>query len=64
MHSRLPGQQLLLQIIDWKLEPGQSLPPQEGLGLLHVLVNLCVPTLQVLLHVPCVHELHPPLTKL
>ena len=40
----------------------QLFPPQEGTGLLHLLVNVCVPPPQVLLHGPCVHELHPPST--
>ena len=40
--------------------PLQDKPPHEGVGLLHVLLNLIIPPPQVLLHVPCVHELHPP----
>ena len=42
--------------------PLQGSPPHEGLGLLHVLLYLIIPPPQVLLHPPCVHELHPPLT--
>ena len=45
-------------------EPGQFFPPQEGVGLLHVLVQFIVPPPHVLLHGPHVHELHPPLTIL
>ena len=44
------------------LEPRQSFPPQEGAGLLHLLVQLFVPPPHVLLHDPHVHELHPPPT--
>ena len=47
----------------WRLlEPEQLFPPQEGLGLLHLLVKICVPPPHVLLHGPYVHELHPPPT--
>ena len=40
--------------------PLQGSPPHEGVGLLHVLLNLIIPLPQLLLHSPCVHELHPP----
>ena len=40
--------------------PLQGSPLHEGVGLLHVLVRLIIPPPQVLLHVPTVHELHPP----
>ena len=43
-------------------EPVQLLPPHVGVGLLHLLVNVCIPLPHVLLHDPYVHELHPPLT--
>ena len=33
-------------------EPGQPSPLQDGVGLVHVLVNLRVPVPQVLLHDP------------
>ena len=47
----------------WRLlEPEQPFPPQEGLGLLHLLVKICVPPPHVLLHGPYVHKLHPPPT--
>ena len=44
------------------LKPGQPFPPQEGIGLLHLLLQLFFPPPQVLLHGPHVHELHPPST--
>ena len=56
----LPGQHWLLHVICLIFEPEQSFPPQEGIGLLHLLVNVCVPPPQVLLHGPYFHELHPP----
>ena len=40
--------------------PLQGSPLHEGVGLLHVLVRLIIPPPQVLLHVPFVHEFHPP----
>ena len=57
----LPGL-LMLQLIQRTLRPEQFLPPQDGVGLLHLLVNLSVPIPQVLLHDPRYHKLHPPLT--
>ena len=42
--------------------PLQDDPLHLGEGLLHVLLNLIIPPPQVLLHAPCVHELHPPST--
>ena len=40
--------------------PLQGSPLHEGVGLLHFLLNLIIPPPQLLLHVPRVHELHPP----
>ena len=56
----LPAQQNSLHCSSWIFMPLQGNPPHEGMGLLHVLVRLTVPPPQVLLHVPTVHELHPP----
>ena len=42
--------------------PLQGSPLHEGVGLLHVLLNLTIPPPQLLLHPDCVHELHPPST--
>ena len=58
----LPGQHWLLHVICLIFEPGQFLPPQVGVGLLHLLVNVCVPPPHVLVHGPRIQELHPPLT--
>ena len=44
------------------LSPEQLFPPQEGAGLLHLLVNVCIPPPHVLLHGPDSHELHLPST--
>ena len=60
----LPGQQWMLQEFVLELRPGQLFPPQEGTGLLHFLVSVCVPPPHVLLHDPFIHELHPPSTTL
>ena len=56
----LPRQQYSLHDSSWTLMPLQGSPPHEGVGLLHVLLNLIIPPPQLLLHSPCVHELHPP----
>ena len=40
--------------------PLQGSPLHEGVGLLHILLNLIIPLPQLLLHSPRVHELHPP----
>ena len=56
----LPRQQNLLHVSSWTLIPLQGSPLHEGVGLLHVLLNLIIPPPQVLLHLPRVHELHPP----
>ena len=40
--------------------PLQGSPLHEGVGLLHVLLNFIIPPPQGLLHLDCVHELHPP----
>ena len=58
----LLGQQSLLHSLWSTLGPEQSFPPHEGVGLSHVLVNVCVPPPQLLLHDPYSHELHPPST--
>ena len=58
----LPGQQMVPHDLLSTLEPEQPLPPQEGAGLLHLLVQIFVPPPQVLLHDPHVHGLHPPST--
>ena len=56
----LLGQQLSLQGFSYALSPVQGNPSHEGVGLLHDLVTCFIPTPHVLLHDPCVHELHPP----
>ena len=59
----LPGQQMLLHVLWSTLEPEHVFPPQEGVGLLHALVNVRFPPLpHDLEHGPDVHELHPPST--
>ena len=59
----LPGQQMSLHVLWSTLEPEQAFPLQEGVGLLHALVNLRVlPLPHDLEHEPATHELHPPLT--
>ena len=62
IHILLPGQQCLLHLMERFFKPIQSLPPQVDEGLLHFLVNFCVPPPQDLVHFPYVHELHSPLT--
>ena len=52
----------MLHLFCLACEPEQLFPPQEGVGLLHLLVNVCIPPPHVLLHDPYVHELHPPST--
>ena len=44
------------------LLPVQCEPPQSGVGLLHVLLSILIPSPHVLLHDPSAHELHPPST--
>ena len=58
----LPGQQWVLHEATPLFGPEQSFPPQEGAGLLHILVRCCVPPPQLLLHDPYLHELHLPST--
>ena len=48
----LPRQQWMLHGTTPPLGPEQSFPPQEGAGLLHILVRSCVPPPQLLLHGP------------
>ena len=56
----LPRQHWVLHILCLVSEPKQLLPPQEGAGLSHLLVDVFIPPPQVLLHSPDPHELHPP----
>ena len=58
----LPGQQIFGHDLLTSLEPEHFFPPQEGVGLVQVLVQLCVPSPHVLLHGPQLQELHPPST--
>ena len=60
--ASLPRQQNSLHASSRVLLPLQNEPLHEGVGLLHVLLNLIIPPPQVLLHLPGVHELHPPST--
>ena len=60
----LPGQQLSGHDLLTSLEPEHFFPPQEGVGLVEVLVQLCVPSPHVLLHGPQLKELHPPSTTI
>ena len=55
-----PGQHCLLHWFWATLKPKQAFPPQKGVGLLQLLVQLCVPPPHVLLHDPHTQGLHPP----
>ena len=57
----LPWQQNVLHDASKMLMPLQLIPPHEGAGLLHVLINFCIPPPHVLLHLPTgFHKLHRP----
>ena len=59
----VPGQQWTLQEIFVTLSPWQSLPPQLGLGLVHVRLLVIMPPPQVAEHSDSsVHSLHSPST--
>ena len=61
-HSMIIPGLLRIHGLSSPLEPRQLFPPQEDAGLLHLLVQLSIPSPHVLLHDPHVHELHPPST--
>ena len=56
----LPRQHCVLHTSCLMFEPKQSFPPQEGVGLSHVLVDVRIPPPHVLEHGPGIQELHPP----
>ena len=56
----LLGQQIIEHDLVTTFEPEQLFPPQEGVGLLQLLVQLCVPPPHVWLHDPHTNELHSP----
>ena len=58
--TTLPGQQPFVHGLVTTLEPVQLLPPQEGIGLLQLLVQVCIPPPHGQLHGPHSNELHPP----
>ena len=58
----LPGQQPFVHDLVTTPEPEQLLPPQEGAGLLQLLVQVSVPSPHVVLHGSHTNELHPPST--
>ena len=60
--TTLPAQQPFVHRLVTTLEPVQLLPPQEGIGLLQLLVQVCVPGPHDPLHDPHTNELHPPST--
>ena len=63
-YNHLPGHAEVLQSVISDVEPGQSLPPPDGAGLLHVLVLDFCPVPHVLVHVEYApHAVHIPFTK-
>ena len=60
--TTLPGQQPFVHDLVTTPKPEQLLPPQEGAGLLQLLVQVCVPRPHDSLHDPQTNELHPPST--
>ena len=64
-YNHLPGHAEVLQSVIPDVEPGQSLPPPDGIGLLHVLVLDFCPVPHVLVHVEYdPHVVHIPFSKI